>query len=122
MEERMKYLYLIYIEEKKVDAMPKSEMNALMEETLAYNEALQMSGHFISTAGLQPVRMATTIRIRNGKASITDGPFAETKEVLGGFYVIEARDLNQAIQWASKSPSLRLGSVEVRPIDELIQP
>jgi hypothetical protein len=118
----MKYLCLIYIEEKKVDAMPKSEMNALMEETLAYNEALQMSGHFISTAGLQPVRMATTIRIRNGKASITDGPFAETKEVLGGFYVIEARDLNQAIQWASKSPSLRLGSVEVRPIDELIQP
>jgi hypothetical protein len=117
----MKYLYLIYIEEKKVDAMPKSEMDALMEETGAYNEALQKRGHFISTAGLQPVQTATTIRIRNDKASITDGPFAETKEVLGGFYVIEARDLNEAIRWASKSPSLRLGSVEVRPIDELIQ-
>jgi len=117
----MKYLCLVYIEEKKADALPKSEMDALMDETEAYNEALQKSGHFISAAGLQPVHTATTLRMRKGKLSITDGPFAETKEVLGGFYVIEARDLNQAIQLASKSPSLRIGSVEVRPIDELIQ-
>jgi hypothetical protein len=117
----MKYLCLVYIEEKKADAMLKSEMDALMEETGAYNEALQQSGRFISAAGLQPVQTATTVRMRNGKLSITDGPFAETKEVLGGFYVIEARDLNEAIQLASKSPSLRIGSVEVRPIDELIQ-
>jgi hypothetical protein len=116
----MKYVCLIYIDEKKLDAMPKGEMDALMEETSAYNEALQKSGHFISTAGLQPVQTATTVRMRNGKTSITDGPFAETKEVLGGFYVIEARDLNAAIQVASRSPSLRIGSVEVRPIDELI--
>ena len=116
----MKYLCLIYIEEKKPDAMPKSEMDVLIDETLAYNEMLQQSGHFISAAGLKPVQTATTLRLRQRKLSITDGPFAETKEVLGGFYVIEARDLNEAIQLASKSPSLRLGSVEVRPIDELI--
>jgi hypothetical protein len=121
MEESMKYLCLIYVDEKKADAMLKSEMDALIEETGAYNEALQKSGHFISAAGLQPVQTATTVRMRNGKLSVTDGPFAETKEVLGGFYVIEARDLNEAIQAASKSPSLRLGSVEVRPIEELIQ-
>ena len=117
----MKYLCLVYIEEKQADAMLKSEMDALMDETGAYHEALQQSGHFISAAGLKPVQTATTVRMRNGKLSITDGPFAETKEVLGGYYVIEARDLNEAIQLASKSPSLRIGSVEVRPIDELIQ-
>lgn len=117
----MKYLCLIYIEEKQADAMPKTEMDAFMEETLSYNESLQRSGHFISAAGLQPAQTATTIRMRKGKASIIDGPFAETKEVLGGFYVIEARDLNEAIRVASKSPSLQIGSVEVRPIEELIQ-
>jgi hypothetical protein len=118
----MKYVCLVYIEEKQVEAMLRSEMDALVDETGAYNEALQTSGHFISAAGLQPVPTATTVRVRNGKLSVTDGPFAETKEVLGGFYVIEARDLNEAIQVASKSPSLRMGSVEVRPIDEFIQP
>jgi hypothetical protein len=117
----MKYLCLVYIEEKKADAMLKSEMDALMDETGAYNGALQKSGHLISAVGLQPVHTATTLRMRKGKPSITDGPFAETKEALGGFYVIEARDLNEAIQVASRSPSLRIGSVEVRPIDELIQ-
>jgi hypothetical protein len=121
-EETMKYLCLIYIDEKKVDAIPKSELDALLDETSAYNEMLQQSGHLINAAGLKPVQTATTLRMRKGKLSITDGPFAETKEVLGGFYVIEARDLNEAIQLASKSSSLRLGSVEVRPIDELIQP
>lgn len=120
-EKTMKYLFLIYIDEKQLEGLPKSELDALMEETLAYNEMLQQSGHFISTAGLKPAQTATTLRTRKGKVSITDGPFAETKEVLGGFYVIEARDLNEAIQLASKSPSLRAGSVEVRPVDELIQ-
>ena len=117
----MKYVCLVYLEEKQVDTLLKSEMDALMDETGAYHEALQKRGHFISAGGLQPVQTATTVRMRNGKLSIADGPFAETKEVLGGFYVIEARDLNEAIQLASKSPSLRIGSVEVRPIDELIQ-
>jgi hypothetical protein len=116
----MKYLCLIYIDEKKLEALPKSEGDALMEETTAYNEMLQQRSHHISAAGLKPVQMATTLRLRRGKLSVTDGPFAETKEVLGGFYLIEARDLNEAIQLASQSPSLRIGSVEVRPIDDLI--
>lgn len=118
----MKYLCLIYIDEKKLEALPKSELDALMDETSAYNDMLQQSGRLISTAGLKPVQTATTVRMRKGKLSITDGPFAETKEVLGGFYLLEARDLNEAIQLASKSPSLAVGSVEVRPVDELIQP
>ena len=117
----MKYLWLIYIDEKKLEALPKSELDAVMEETSAYNDMLQQSGHFISTAGLKSVQTATTLRLRKGKLSVTDGPFAETKEVLGGFCIIEARDLNEAIQLASKWPSLRISSVEVRPIDELIQ-
>jgi hypothetical protein len=116
----MKYLFLIYIDEKKMETLPKSELDGIMEETSAYNEILQQSGHFISAAGLQPVQTSTTLRLRRGKLSVTDGPFIETKEVLGGFYVVEARDLNLAIQLAAKSPSLRIGSVEVRPIDELI--
>jgi hypothetical protein len=117
----MKYLCLIYIDEKQLEALSKSEMDTLMDETSAYNEMLQQSGHLINAAGLKPAQTATTLRMRKGKVSITDGPFAETKEVLGGFYVIEAKDLNEAILLASQSPSLRIGSVEVRPIDELIQ-
>jgi hypothetical protein len=116
----MKYLWLIYIDEKKLEALPKSELDAVMEETSAYNDMLQQRGHFISTAGLKPVQTATTLRLRQGKLSVTDGPFAETKEVLGGFLIIEAKDLNEAIQLASKWPSLRISSIEVRPIDELI--
>jgi hypothetical protein len=112
---------LIYIDEKQLESLPQNELDTLMEETSAYNEMLQQRGHLISAAGLKPVQMATTVRMQKGKVSVTDGPFAETKEVLGGFYVIEARDLNEAIQLASQSPSLRAGSVEVRPIDELIQ-
>lgn len=116
----MKYLCLIYIDEQKIEATPKPEMDALMEETTVYNDMLQKRSHLISAAGLQPIQMATTLRLHQGKLSVTDGPFAETKEVLGGFYLIEARDLNEAIQLASQSPSLRIGSVEVRPIDELV--
>jgi len=121
-EHVLKYLCLVYIEEQYADAMPKSEMEALLEETLSYREALQGNGHLISVANLQSVRLATTLRMRKGKVSISDGPFAETQEVLDGFYVIEARDLNEAIQVASNSPSLHIGSIEVRPIEELIQP
>ena len=118
----MKYLCLVYIDEKYAQAMTRSEMDALMAETFSYNEALQSSGRFISAANLHPAETATTISIHKGKATIIDGPFAETKEALGGFYLIEARDLNEAIQVASRSPSLRIGSVEVRPVEELIQP
>ena len=112
----MKYLCLIYDEEKKMGAMSKSEGDAFMGEYFAFTEGIRQSGHFVGGEALQPIQTATTVRVRNGKVSTTDGPFAETKEQLGGYYLIEARDLNDAIQVAAKIPSARLGSVEVRPI------
>ena len=117
----MKYLCLVYIEEKKLDAMSKNELDALIDESLAYDEVLRKSGHYLVSEALQPVETAATVRVRNGKVSTTDGPFAETKEQLGGFILIDARDLNDAIQVASKIPPARLGSIEVRPIWELEQ-
>jgi hypothetical protein len=117
-EGAMKYLCLIYDEEKKLGSMSKNESDAFMGEYLAFTDGIRKSGHYIGGEALQPVQTATTVRVRNGKVSTTDGPFAETKEQLGGFYLINARDLNDAIQVASKIPSARLGSVEVRPIQE----
>ncbi|MDP9371700.1 MAG: YciI family protein, partial [Chloroflexota bacterium] len=113
------YLCLVYHEEATIDALPASEYDAIMDEVLAYREELQRSGHYLASSPLQPVRAATTVRVRGGSVSITDGPFAETKEQLGGFYLIEARDLNEAIRLASKMPPARVGSIEVRPIKEL---
>jgi hypothetical protein len=114
----MKYLCLIYDEEKKMGSMSKTESDAFMGEYFAFTEGIRKSGHYIGGEALQPVQTATTVRVRNGKVSTTDGPFAETKEQLGGYYLINARDLNDAIQVASKIPSARLGSVEVRPIQQ----
>jgi hypothetical protein len=114
----MRYLCLIYDEEKKLAAMAKSESDAFMGEYFAFTEAIKQSGHHLGGEALQPVATATTVRVRNGKVSTFDGPFAETKEQLGGFYLINARDLNDAIQVAAKIPSARLGSVEVRPVVE----
>ena len=105
----MKYLCLVYADENTLDAVPDSEC-------LAYDEALRTSGRCLASEALQPVQTATTVRVRNGKVSTTDGPFAETKEQLAGFYLIDARDLNEAIQVAAKIPPARVGSVEVRPI------
>ena len=90
-----------------------------MQETSAYCEALYNNGHLIVAEALEPVETATTVRVRNGTLSATDGPFAETKEQFGGFFLINARDLNEAIQVASKFPSARVGSMEVRPVREL---
>ena len=118
----MTYLCLIYVEEKKVGTMTKAEREAITGEYFAFTEAIQKSGHFLGGEALEPVHAATTLRVRNGKLSTTDGPFAETKEQLGGFYLIQARDLNEAIQVASRIPSARLGSVEVRPIREFKRP
>ncbi len=112
----MKYLCLVFVEEKKLDALPKGELDACVDESLDYDEVLRKSGHYITSDALQSVRTATTIRIRNGKTFTTDGPFAETKEQLGGFFLIEATDLNDAIRVASKIPPARLGCIEVRPI------
>ncbi len=105
----MKYLCLVYLDEKRLDELPD-------EECVAYDTAIRNSGHCLGSEALQSVQTATTVRVRNGKASITDGPFAETKEQLAGFYLVEARDLNEAIQLAAKIPPARVGSVEVRPI------
>lgn len=114
----MKYLCLIYDEEKKLAAMPKSEGDAFMGEYFGFTEGIKKSGHYLGGNALQPVQSATTVRVRNGKVSTTDGPFAETQEQLGGYYLIEAKDLNDAIQVAAKIPSSRIGSIEVRPIME----
>ena len=115
----MRYACLVYLVEKEMAAMSETEARACTEESLAYDEALRRSGHFVVAEALAPVETATTIRVRHGKLTATDGPFAETKEQLGGFILIEARDLNEAIQAASRIPLARRGSIEVRPIKEL---
>jgi hypothetical protein len=114
----MKYLCLIYDEEKTFAGMPKSEIDALMQEYRAFSDSIRRSGHYIGGHQLAPVRSASTVRVRQGKMSATDGPFAETKEQLGGYFLIEAADLNDALQIASRIPSARIGSVEVRPLHE----
>jgi hypothetical protein len=108
----MKYLCLVYLESQKMRAVPDRECRAC-------GDGLRGRGLLLAAEALQPVEMATTVRVRNGQLSVTDGPFAETKEQLAGFYLIEARDLNEAIQVAGKIPPAREGSVEVRPVREL---
>jgi hypothetical protein len=112
----MKYLCLIYDDEKKMAGLSKGEADAFMGEYFQFTDGIRKSGHYVAGEALQPVGTATTVRVRNGKLSSTDGPFAETKEQLGGFYLIEAKDLNDAMQVASRIPSARLGSIEVRPV------
>lgn len=114
----MKYLCLAYEEESKLAAMSPETWEALRRETLEYVETLKHSGHHLQASALQSVNNATTVRVRNGLLSATDGPFAETKEQLGGIFMIEARDLNEAIQIAGRWPSARFGSIEVRPLVE----
>ena len=114
----MKYLCLIYDDEKNFATKSKSDLDTLMSEYFQFTESIKKSGHYLGGEALQPVHTATTVRVRSGKMSTTDGPFAETKEQLGGFYFIEARDLNDAIQVASRIPSAKFGSIEVRPIQD----
>jgi hypothetical protein len=111
----MKYLCLVYCDEKlhSTHGFPEDG------ECLDYLQTLTKTGQLIAAEPLQSVQTATTVRVRNGKVSVTDGPFAETKEQLAGFYLIEARDLNEAIQVGSKIPPARVGSIEVRPIRQL---
>jgi hypothetical protein len=115
-EDSMKYLCLIYDDEKKIEGMSQADSDQFMAAYFAFSDDIQKSGQYIHGEALQPVQTATTLRSRNGKVSTTDGPFAETKEQLGGFYLIEAKDLNEAIQVASRIPSIRTGSIEVRPV------
>jgi hypothetical protein len=115
----MRYLCLIYEDETLYERMPKDEMDQVFGEYFAFSDQIKKSGHHLGGEPLQPTATATTVRVRNGKISTTDGPFAETKEQLGGFYLIEAKDLNEAIQLAARIPGARYGSVEVRPIMEV---
>ena len=117
----MKYLCLIYNTEKNLAAYSKEQWASLKEEYFAYGGSIKESGHYLGGNSLQPTGTAKTVRVRGGKVSATDGPFAETNEQLGGYYLIEARDLNDAIQVASRIPSARMGSIEVRPIMEFTQ-
>jgi hypothetical protein len=114
----MRYICLAYEEESKLTALSKNEWDSLRQETLLYVERLREKGHLVTAEPLQSVKTATTVRVRSGKLSITDGPFAETKETLGGFFLIDASDLNEAIQIAAQWPSARIGSIEIRPIEE----
>lgn len=115
----MKYLCLIYTDESCIAAAPRAAIGAVEQECLDYERDLHRSGHLLAVEALEPTRTAATLRVRSAGVSITDGPFAETKEQLAGFYLIDARDLNDAIRLAAKIPPARLGSVEVRPIREL---
>ena len=117
----MRYLCLIYDEEKKTSAMPETEQQQLMSDYYAFTEDVRKKGHYVAGEALHPVSSATTVRVRNGSLLTTDGPFAETTEQLGGFYLIDARDLNEAIQVAARIPSAKFGSIEVRPIVDFSQ-
>jgi hypothetical protein len=112
----VKYLCLVYAEEKALAALSTSDWDALVAENLALCEELRQSGQYVSASPLEAVRTAVTVRVRDGKRSTVDGPFAETKEQLGGYYLIEARDLDEAVQVAGRIPGARLGSIEVRRI------
>lgn len=112
----MKYLCLIYEDDSRWSALQPGEAEAYLGECLAAEESIVASGHYIAGEALNPVATAVTVRIRNGRLSATDGPFAETKEQLGGFYLIEARDRDDAIEVASRIPAARRGAVEIRPV------
>jgi hypothetical protein len=113
----MKYLCLAFEEEQKLNALTREQWSSLRQETLDYVEILRDNGHLIVTEPLQSASSGVCIRVRSGSLSTTDGPFAETKEQLGGIFLIDARDLNEAIQVAAGWPSARIGTIEVRPVE-----
>lgn len=114
----MKYLCLAYEEQRELDELSEAQWHALRKETLDYVEQLRADGRLIDARPLQSARRATTLRVRDGKLLVTDGPFAETKEQIGGFFLIEASSLEEAVQVAAQWPSARLGTIEVRPLDD----
>jgi hypothetical protein len=115
----MKYLCLVYYDESKIDAMSRAEWDALNGECMAFGTHIDGSGHRVGGSALEPTHTATTVRVRDGKVTTTDGPFAETKEQLAGFYALEAKNLDEAIKVAARIPPARFGSIEVRPVREL---
>ena len=112
----MQYLLLIYEREADWNAMSEQEQGTIFQEYMAFTQGIMKSGHHRAGDALQQISTATTVRVRNGKTVTTDGPFAETREQLGGYYLVEAKDLDEAISIAARIPSARYGSVEVRPI------
>ncbi|HEV8306466.1 MAG TPA: YciI family protein [Methylomirabilota bacterium] len=114
----MQYMLLIYQNEVEFGKLSDAEKGTLYQEYSPFTESINKSGHFRAGAGLQPTQTATTVRVRNGKRLVTDGPFAESKEQLAGYYLIEAKDLDEAMAIAARVPSAKLGSVEVRPLME----
>jgi len=112
----MHYLLMIYENEKVWADMGEGQRNSMFGEYMTYTSDIKASGHFRAGDALQPVATATTVRVRDGKTQVTDGPFAETREQLGGYYLIEAKDLDEATKIAARIPSARWGSIEVRPI------
>ena len=112
----MKYILLIHDDEKVWEKLSESEKNAIYADYGKFSEAIKASGNYVSGSELQPTSTATSVRIRDGKRLVTDGPFAETREQLGGFYLVEAKDLDEAIALAARIPSARLGTIEVRPL------
>ncbi len=115
----MKYICLGYIDEDKWSAISEKEQEALMDECFAYDDVLRKGGHFAGGEALQSARNAATLRWQNGKVSITDGPYAETKEQLGGILILEARDLNHAIRLMTEHPGVKVGPFEIRPTEDL---
>jgi len=117
----MQYLILIYSDEKAGASATQAEMDAWMGEYNAYTEALRNAGVMVGGEALHPTSTATTVRLQNGKKLTTHGPFAETKEQLGGFYMLDCKDLDEAIEWAAKCPGARVGPIEVRPVMDFSQ-
>jgi hypothetical protein len=119
----MQYMLLIYNNEKTMEDMPQEEMAARVDEWFKYIDAFRQSGKMLAGDALQPISTATTVRLEHDKTLMTDGPFAETKEQLGGYFIIDASDLDEAIEWAVKMPHMRTGgTVEVRPVREYQKP
>jgi hypothetical protein len=115
----MRYACLVYLKESEIQALSQGDWDALNAECMAFGQAIVQSGHRLGGEALEPTHTATTVRVRDGKVTTTDGPFAETKEQLAGFYAIEARDLDEALAVAAKIPPARYGSIEVRPLRTL---
>ena len=112
----MRYALMVYVDEKVTAAMPPDQMGELMGGYMALEQELAAKKTKLAGEALQPVAAATSVRVRSGKPVTTDGPFAETKEQLGGFYVLECKDLDEAIGWAAKIPNARNGTIEIRPV------
>jgi len=115
----MKYMLLIYDEEQVWAKLSESERKQIYSEYGQFSQQVKATGHYVAGAQLQPIAAATSVRVRNGKRLLTDGPFAETREQLGGYYLVEARDLDEALSLAEKIPSARFGTIEVRPLVEM---